>query len=508
MAEIKTASAANMEAEIRVRTSVKQLSGKGIRHSARSNAIKTRIAAGALTRSDDPSLQGLGNAVKAARSVKTAVGTVRGAKVGTAVKDMYLLGARALSGSDDPTLKGLGNVEHAARLGMKSSVKTGKAFGYSVKTAAKATRKAEAGYAFIKNNGLKRAYQTARRQIKNKVARTVNSLTSFLNPHSLYVSDFSGINLVKTMGMKLAVPLLLICITAGGFLTVVSVPVMAVGSLVSGVLSFFGGDPDVETQEYLEEQIPSLLTPYKSSVQETVKKALEGNVVRFQSDITGADVFLNVGTDAGGNIVIQNFDMAFPAAGDLTPILLPAYNAVVMMKYEKGATKDQAYNLLKEMFSHVFILGSTDTMEGCGQSLATGEGARDAPCVVCGSVHARNDCPNITTGYHTNYTCPTCCYYYCGGHKVGKKIEYRNDNCKQACNGYRYCGGHKVRLFRLSFNIHALEQEYFIKPINELQSGSRDEEGLTDQQDRQRQLQQLRDYYEIFKETTKEMMGN
>lgn len=466
---IKTGAGTAGVAEGRIRTSASRIHARDVGHGPKKGSMKSRVAG---------------------RAVAT------------------------MARSEDESLQQVAAMARTARVGVRASRKAGGVVGRSVGASTNAARKVrtsagnaargvkEAG-AFIRDKGLKRAFQEAWKG-GGRVARKVGGSVASM-----------AFQAIKSVAAKLAVPLLLVVVVAGGLVTVVSVPVMAVGSLVDGVLSFFGGDGDgdggsveeVGASEYLLDPvtgIPPLLDAYKGSVQAQVRDALNGHVVRFKSDLTGADVFLEVGRDADGNAVIQNFDAAFPSADDLLPVLQPAYCAVVVMEYERGPTRDEAQVLLREMFPKVFALAVDDTVEGCGQGLATGEGTRDPACGACGNVHARSDCPNATTGFHTGYVCPSCCYHYCGGHVVGGTVQYvEGCTCRSACNGFRYCGGHSGRTFRLTVNYDALEVEYFIRPLNELHALP----GEGRPADWQERVQKLEDYHEVFREMKGEMTG-
>lgn len=474
---------------------------------------------------------GAGTAGAAKGSIRTSASRVhardagRGPKKGSMKSRVAGRAVATMARSEDESLQELAAMARTARVGVRASRKAGSVAGRSMGAVSKRARrvahsmKAPAGHAarrvrtsagkvrsggaFIKERGLKRAFQEAWKGGGRMARKVGGSVTSVV------------IQAVRSVAAKVAVPLLLVVVVAGGLVTVVSIPVMAVGSLVDGVLSFFSGDgegggsiEEVEASEYLQDPvtgIPPLLDAYKGSVQAKVQEALNGKaVVRFKSDLTGADVFLGVGRDAEGNAVIQGFDAAFPSADDLLPILQPAYCAVVAMEYERGPTRDEAQGLLREMFPKVFSLAVADTAEKCGQGFSTGEGTADPACASCGNVHARSDCPNAITGVHASFTCPSCCYYYCGGHVVNGAVKYvEGCTCKHACRGFRHCGGHAGRTFCLTVNYNALEREYFTKPLDEL-NALRGEERPADWQER---VQKLEDYHEVFLEMKKEMTG-
>jgi len=442
------------------------------------------------------------------------------------VKNVATIGAGFLTGTDDYALQGLGHAANAVQLGVKTSVQAGKlagkAGGYTVKTGVKGVKTARAGYAFIKNRGLRAAFEQARKKVGMKIVEAGRSLVS------------AAINLVKTVGMKIAVPLILIVAIAGGFTAAISVPASAIGAILGGIFNMDGTGDDVEVRDYLSDPsigVPALVPPLKADILSEVKTALNdttnNNIIRFKSDLTGADTFLDV-SESGGVVTITNFDSAFPDNDQIISMLQPLFNAVVLMNYDLAPTEAQAKDTLDYMFSKMFKLENKDTEEKCGQDLATGEGRTDPdgtphdppwndPCTDCGEIHALSDCPNTVTGTHSSYTCPTCCYRYCGGHEVevsdgsdpvtGEALshtetEYRGDDCCWGCGGYTHCGGHKVKTFTLAVDgIYTLLDEYFQQPINSLSAIP--EASRTEAQ--KEQLQMLKDYLEIFWEMVNQM---
>lgn len=70
-----------------------------------------------------------------------------------------------------------------------------------------------------------------------------------------------------------------------------------------------------------------------------------------------------------------------------------------------------------------------------------------------------------------------------------------NSKQKFKCAGYSYCGGHSVITYTLSLEgAYALEEQYFIQPIDQLSSTN----PRTDEQEEE--LSNLKDYYEIYQE--------
>ena len=412
-----------------------------------------------------------------------------------AVRNFSLAGAGLLTASDDTALQGVGHAINFTHAGIKTGVTTfrvaGKGVGYSIKTAGKV----KGGYAFIKSNGLKKAFAKARNSMAQKFVSAGKSAISAM------------MNLVKMAGRKIIIPLLLLVIAIAGFDTIIMVPVNAVGAIFSGLFSFSDGTTgeDVDVEEYISTHVPALIAEDKqATVDELAAAVADPNVdiVRFQSDLTGKDVYL--GQD------LAAMESAFPTDEQITKVLQPIFNAVVLMDYDLMPSQAEAEDLLATMYDKLFSLETKETTEFCGQDLATGEGEPDEPCSECGHIHAHSDCPHVTTGTHSSYTCSSCCYYYCPGHThyVGGSTTttYCSSGCTHACAGYSYCDeGHAVKTFTLAVDgVWALVDEYFQGPINELSAIP--EASRTD--DEKEKLQNLKDYLEIFWEMVNQLSEN
>lgn len=225
-----------------------------------------------------------------------------------------------------------------------------------------------------------------------------------------------------------------------------------------------------------------------------------------------------------------------PTNDQITSMIQPIFNAVILMDYDLEPTEAEASQLLQEIFNNLFTLTQETSREECGQDISTGEGTPVTHS--CGKIHALGSCPNPVRGTHTTFTCDTCCYKYCPGHEktntytIYKKNlnqwkeqhpEYRvvsveniedNDDdvnndkikihvkwteydsgCRDACNGYSYCGGHSVLTYTLNMEgVYRLVDKYFTDPINQLSNI----QNRTDEQEEE--LQNLKDYYEICME--------
>lgn len=422
--------------------------------------------------------------------VRTAIGySVRGvAKVGSAtiftglptagrfLKGGLLTGAGALAGSEDYTLRSLGNAINMADAGIKTAkvgVKAGaKATGYTVKTGVKAGKGAYAGAKFIKNKGLKTAWETGRRKVTQKVIRAGKSLVSAL------------VNAVRTAGMKVVFPLLLICCIVFAMVGGTSAPLAVVGAIFGGEFDTNEGN-NYEIRNYILDPtngVPAIAERYKQDLLEQMEKAKENcEIVRFYYN----------GETTPIDPTYEGITSVFPSTEELANMIHPIFNALLLMEYDLMPSEAEASALLNDLLNQLFRIETINTHEQCGQDLRTGEGT----VIVhsCGSVHALSDCPKKNVGTHFSYTCDECCYRYCDGHT--RSTRYCSPGCKHDCTGYTYCGGHRVISFYLTLEgAYALEQKYFTDPINELSNvANRTEE-------QESQLQKLKDFYEIYLE--------
>lgn len=428
--------------------------------------------------------------------VRTAIGySVRGvAKAGSAtiftglptagrfLKGGLLAGAGALAGSEDYTLRSLGNAINMADAGIKTAkvgVKAGaKATGYTVKTGVKAGKGAYAGAKFIKNKGLKTAWETGRRKVTQKVIQAGKSLVSAL------------VNAVRTAGMKVVLPLLLICCIVVAMVGGTSAPLAVVGAIFGGEFDTTEGN-NYEIRNYILDPnngIPAIAERYKQNLLQQMQEAsTTHHIVRFYYN----------GESTPIDPTYEGINSVFPTNEELANMVHPIFNALLLMEYDLMPSEEEASTLLNTLLNELFRIETVESEEQCGQDLRTGEGT--VTVHSCGSVHAFGNCPNKDTGTHGSHTCSSCCYKYCDGHTRhhadGTTSTRYCSGCKHACSGYTYCGGHKVISFHLTLDgAYALEQKYFTDPINELSNiPNRTEE-------QESQLQKLKDFYEIYLE--------
>lgn len=401
----------------------------------------------------------------------------------------WRFGAKALMGSGDLGLQSVGTAMEASYQAANVSVKTvkataktiqtgGKTIVYAGKGAYRAGRGVVQGVKFIKNNGLKAAWNKAR-QKAGKAA--VNGLKNAGN---------ALLEILKRFGTKLIVPLAVIIVAVVGF-NLLATPVMAVAGIFGGVFNDENGN-EVNIDDYLcdgTKGVPAKTTALKNEIVDTLSTA-EGSydIVRFRA---------NTSEGAGGLVTEHTYEAVsavFPSDDEIIEMIKPLFQAVILMNYDNNPTEAQCQDILNHIMDTMFTIVQVDTTEYCGQDIVTGEGEIDY-CDSCGAIHAHDDCPNkLGVVYHSSYTCDRCCYYEEPSYydpDLGDYVTYTTEEC----GGHIDCGGHSVTTYTLNCDgIYSLVQEYFLDPIDDLENTS----PRTDEQEKQ--LYTIKEYYEIFEE--------
>lgn len=443
--------------------------------------------------------------------------------------------AGVLTSSNDMMLQGAGNAVMLTNYGIKTSIVAGRTTGRVVKTSVKGGVKAAKGtykaINFVRQKGLRAAWARARNKTATAIANAGKSVVTAV------------VNLVKSVGSKVIVPIILIAVVVSSIMSIFAAPAAAVGGIFSGLF-----DTDNEDGTYTEtdirafitdptDGIPAKRTAYINDLYNYLQDQLEANgggydYVRFKTNTEDTVI----------EPTVAGITSVFYTEEELANIIQPIFNAIILKDYELAPTDREAKQVLTEIFDKLFRRTESATIEYCGQSAVDGSGT--AATHTCGSVHAADDCPNPVTGTHTSYTCSTCCYYYCNGHKGSCTHSCNNDcaggcthtcgllcalngcthtcgdsckkycghshsewhsatdsgcysttycsGCIHACNGYTYCGGHDVLTVTLNMDgLYQLLYEYFEQPIDVLANKT----NRTEEEDRE--LANLKDYYEI-----------
>lgn len=246
------------------------------------------------------------------------------------------------------------------------------------------------------------------------------------------------LSLIKGAGRKLIIPLILIAVVAGGGITIVSAPVMAVGSIFSGIFSLFADDgsgaSDWSVENFLVSKVPTLADTTRTTVATEMSADLKANggsydIVRLQ----------NMDGSTYNTPDLAGVTDVFYTNEEIVSMIEALFNSLVYMNYELSPTETQANTELNNIYNNIFSYTATPTTEWCGQDLLTGEGTALATCTTVGKIHAietgANTCPNMTTGTHTAYTDSHCDtnFYTCSGHRgslnCGKYEHTHSSSC-------------------------------------------------------------------------------
>lgn len=403
--------------------------------------------------------------------------------------------ARALSSSNDMMLTGVGKTIMLTNYGIKTSIVAGRMTGRVVKTSIKGTIGAVKGtynaINFVRQKGLRAAWNRARNKAKSAVVKAGKSVVSAV------------LNLVKALGQKIIVPILLIAIFASVIMSIFSAPVVAIGGIFSGLFDRDNGDgtyTETDIRAFITDAtsgVPAKRTAYINDLADYMSGQLEAN--------GGGYDYVRFKTNTQDNVIeptVAGITSVFYTEEDLANIIQPIFNAVILQKYELAPTDTESKEIFTEIFNKLFRRNEAATIEYCGQSAIDGTGTPSTHS--CGSIHAFADCPNHVTGTHGSYTCSGCCYYNCPGHEHtdsgGNEYTTYCSGCEHACSGYDYCGGHDVLIVTLNMDgLYQLLNEYFEQPIDTLSNmASRTEE-------QENELQNLKDSYEICLEYIKQV---
>lgn len=472
------------------------------------------VAAAALERARNATIQGIKTG--AVRGVKTlGKGTIRATVKGGMwtwhkgiPKGFHIAGGAALglgkvlASTDNTALQGVGGALTVTRHGVKTALVGGKITYRTLMTSTKVTIKTAKNtwYAasYIKNKGLRNAFHHGKRKATKAVYEAGKSAVTAV------------INFVRTAGMKVVLPLLLIAAIVLGGSNVITAPVSAIAALFGGTFSTTEDGTtytDYDIREFLSNTsygIPALREAYINSMVSEFQSNLETNGGRFDyvRFYTSEDSKSQIDcTYAGVNSV-------FYTSEQIENIVQPIFNAALVMDYDLAPTDAEAKALMQDIFNSIFKKTYAETVEWCGQD----EDGTTHPCDSCGRVHAASDCTDHITGTHGGYTCDSCCYYWCPGHHHSSRnsdgttdhwTSYCSPGCRTGCTGYDYCGSHDVLSITLNMDgVYGLLQKYFTDPIDQLANlASRTEE-------QEVRLQTLKDYYELCLEYINEVNVN
>ena len=404
----------------------------------------------------------------------------------------------ALAKSNDDMVRTTGMVAQYTPQLIRTSAKAVKQTGRTVKTTVKGTiktgRRAAHAYRFIKDKGLGAAWSSARSKAAKALYKSGRSIVSL------------AANVIQSIGTKFLLPLLIIIAAVGAIFSAASGGASAAAGIFGGVFtrnSSVGGVTVEEDYDILEDLIMApdgvilLRGQYIDDMMESLTAYIDSGEVH---SIRLINYDKDMGAASSIGFSREALDAAFFDEETISNIMLPILNVIFLMPpYELEVPDTDAVFWFVNLFGYIF--GDQEyetTVEWCAMD------AHGLPVPHhCGSVHASSDCPNVSEGIHSDYTCSYCCYKTCPGHKVecddsceedcfAEHIEYCGSPCSNDCSGYYNCGSHRVLTVTFSFNgIDILLDIIFKQPIAELEAKS----SLTEEEEDQ--LSDLYDYYEI-----------
>lgn len=391
---------------------------KNIIHAA--NGIRTRASAGVKTLQAG-GLKGAAKAggkaiVKGAAKSGVFIAKSGGKTLAFAGKKGLPAISSAMASSEDPTVSGIGNVATATEMAIRTSIKAGRATGYTVKTSVKAgtnvAKGAVKGVNFIRANGLKAAWQAGRKKAGQAVAQAGVSVVQ------------KAIAGVKAVASKFLIPVLVIILAIFIVVLTCSSGVLSMGTIFSGTFGISDTDTEYDVDEFLESVIPGYSEDYK----QTLASRMERSANRYDA----VRLYANTGSTEVVDPTYEGLSSVFPTDSEIVDMLAPLFNAILLMQYDLEPTQAEAEALAYSLFIRLFTYTTEETTEYCGQDLATGEGEA-VVCSECGQVHALDGCPNAVTGTHSEYTCSTCDSYVCYGHQgsltCGSTAHTHTDSC-------------------------------------------------------------------------------
>lgn len=349
-----------------------------------------------------------------------------------------------LAGSDDMMVQGLGNAVKGAKTAVsvgktatKATVKTAKT---AVKGGVKTAKTTVKAIKYIKSNGLKKslakAFQKGGRSIVNM-----------------------AINAVRSLGTKVLVPLILIAVTLDIFMTVVGGGGSIIVSMFSGVFSIFdefGEAEEIEVEGYVDSCIVAEDgSGLRSDFVNQVVNMANDEMLKHDNPVNNMTVSRDDGNGSVSGylkleevedhinqkeykaITADEISNLFYSKDDIVKLIEPFFQATMFTEYEmydKVPTNINAQNEVADLF---WSMVGTEPHEPQTNYC-------DYPA-SCGSVHATDSCMNYKIEYHTDneFHCATCdtIKYYCNGHQQSHTEQY------YSCNGHQQsvCKGHTFK---------------------------------------------------------------
>lgn len=240
-------------------------------------------------------------------SVKIGKGTLKGgkfiaSKASPHVYSVVNMGISNMMQSEDIGVASLGYAVKAGQVGAKAgklAVQTGvkgvKASKATVKTSIKAGKAAKKGFGFIRNNGLKAAWEKARYKAMRAVSRAGGSVATAL------------MNSIKMIFRKAMLPVLVICVIVMVASGAIQAPIAFIGAIFSSTFETEMGEQDI--REYItnpDSGIPKLVEELKADIANRLSSAQKKyDIVRYKAN-TGTTTPVIIGSKGE---LIGDFDI-------------------------------------------------------------------------------------------------------------------------------------------------------------------------------------------------------
>ena len=267
--------------------------------------------------------------------------------------------ANMLSKSENTALQGLGGAVGLSRYSVKTAVDAGKLSYKSfrvLKTGVKKSARVAKGSWYLAKMVREQGWNAARNKASQAVVHAGRSAISAVIDG---ISSF-----IRTVGMKVVIPLLLIvCVILAGTNLITS-PVTAISALFGGSFSSTEDGKnykDHDIREYLENTstgVPPLRANYINNLVSQLQEFLKSNGGEYDE--------VNFYSDSKDNKVDCSYDAinnVFYSESDVVNIIQPIYNAVLLMDYDLSPSESEAQNLSKEIFNSLFYVSYEPVIE-------------------------------------------------------------------------------------------------------------------------------------------------
>jgi len=270
---------------------------------------------------------------------------------------LTLAGAGALSKTDNIALQGIGNGITVGHRTIKTAYHVSRVSGRAVKTsvkgAYKTTKTVWKAISYVREKGLRAAWEKAGQMAGQAFIQAGKSIVNLV------------INLVKAAGQKLILPLILIVCAVTAVSGILTAPLQAVGAIFGSIFSIFNGDEsapsytDSGVREYTmntTDGIPVMKADFINSLVSHLDSELKAHggsydLVELYSNHSSGRIDINY----------SSIDSAMYSDDDIANIITPIYNAVILQKYDLTPTSAQAHDTLKEIFDTLFYTSEEDS---------------------------------------------------------------------------------------------------------------------------------------------------